>query len=442
VAIGILVSFHELGHFWAARRLGVKVLRFSVGFGKPLWRRRGRDGVEYVLASIPLGGYVKLLDEREGPVPGAELARAFNRQPVASRIAIFAAGPVFNFVLAMALYWIMFMVGVPGMKPVLAEPAANTAAAAAGLHEGDRVLTLNGQSIPTWTQLRPELLSEALRGANLSLGIQDRSGQQRLAQLDLSRVRIDPEFLFDDLGLAPYQPAIDPVLSEVVPGGAADQAGFKAGDRLVAYNGHRLSSFQEWAQYVAAHPGEVVRLDVERGGRSLQLSVLLATDKQDGRVRGRFGAGAQRMAKDAQMWQDLWVVTRAGPVTAAQQALQQTWEMTALVGRVMGRMVSGDISVKNLSGPISTAQAAGFAASAGAAAFLGFLAFVSLNLGFVNLLPIPVLDGGQIVSCLVEAIKGAPLSERAQALVQQLGFGLLILIMGFAFYNDIARQIG
>ena len=442
VAIGVLVAFHEFGHFWVARRLGVKVLRFSVGFGKPLWRRTASDGVEYVLAMIPLGGYVKLLDEREGPVDPAELSRAFNRQPVWSRIAIFAAGPAFNFVLAVVFYWAVFVVGIPDFKPLIAKPAEGSAAAAAGLHEGDRVVRLNGVTIQTWSVLRTDLIEAVLTHKPASIAVVDSAGAEREVQLDFSKVRVDPQFLFDDLGLDRYLPPLPPKFGELLAGSAAEVGGLKAGDVVLAIDGNKITTFQELQKIVAAHPGETLHFEVQRGAETLTRAVLVGTLSSGGVTRGYLGAASARMANADKMWQDLGAELRLGPVAAVPAALQQTWEMTRMVAQLFYRMLVGDISVKNLSGPISTAQAAGSAAKAGLSTFLGFVAFVSLNLGIVNLIPIPVLDGGQIVGLLVEAVKGKPLSERAQVLVQQLGLALLVLIMGFAIFNDIARQFG
>lgn len=442
VAIGVLVAFHEFGHFWVARRLGVKVLRFSVGFGRPLLKHTAKDGVEYVLAMIPLGGYVKLLDEREGPVAVADLPRAFNRQPPWARIAIFSAGPLFNFVLAIFFYWAVFVVGIPGMKPVVAQPDAGTAAAAAGIHEGERVRQLNGEDIATWSVLRTALIEAVLSRKPANLVLVDDQGRERSLDLDLAKVRVDPQFLFDDLGLEPYSPPLPAKLGELIPDQSAQAAGLAAGDQVLSIDGVAIATFQQLQKIVAAHPGEALHFEILRGHEELERTVLIGTQREGGVTRGRLGAYVARVANADKMWQDLRAELRLDAVTAVPAALQQTWDMSRLVLQLFYRMLLGDISVKNLSGPISTAEAAGFAAKAGVSSFLGFVAFVSLNLGIVNLIPIPVLDGGQIVSCMIEVVKGKPLSQRAQVLVQQLGLALLILVMGFAIFNDIARQFG
>jgi regulator of sigma E protease len=441
-AIGVLVSFHEFGHFWMARRFGVKVLRFSVGFGKPIWSRRARDGVEYVIGSIPLGGYVKLLDEREGPVVAADLPRAFNRKPVAARIAVFAAGPAFNFVLAVVCYWAMYVIGIPGLKPFLAEPPAGSAAAVAGLHEGDRITALDDRAVQTWGELRTHLVQAVLGGEPLRLAVSDRAGGVRTVTLDSDKVHVDPQLLFDDLGLFAYQPPIPPVLGEILPGHPAEEAGFRRGDRIVAAGGARISSFQEFQRAVSAHPGEVLKVTVERAGAPVELAVIPVRERQNGTSFVRIGARPAAMADDAALWQDLQAQQRFSAVAAVPEALRQTWDMSTVVAEFLYRMLLGEISIRNISGPINTAETAGYAVSIGLSAFLGFVAFVSLNLGIFNLLPIPVLDGGQIFYGLVEAAKGSPLSERAQALGQQVGMVLLVLLMGLAFYNDLARHVG
>ena len=446
VAIAIMVAFHEFGHFWVARRFGIKVLRFSVGFSfgpfKPLWRWHGRDGVEYVIGSIPLGGYVKLLDEREGPVAEADLPRAFNRQHVGVRIAVFAAGPVFNFILAVVFFWLMLMVGVPGLKPFLAEPAAGTAAAAAGLHQGDRVLSLNGRAIDSWDALRTDLIKDVFTRQAASLVVRGQDGAQRQLSLDLGKVRSDPQYLFDDLGFDPYQPPLEPVLAEIVPGKPAQQAGLKPGDRIIALDGVPLKSFQEFQHGVSSRPGQVIRLDVQRGTQQLQVSVIPNVVEDHGMRIAQIGAIAKPMAKDDKIWQDLQINQQYGPVEALPLALQATWDTAVTVVEFVCHMVVGDISTKNISGPINTAQVVGLSASIGLWAFLKIIAVVSLNLGIVNLLPVPLLDGGQILYGLVEWVKGSPLSERAQAFGQQIGLTLLVLLMGLAFYNDLARLIG
>jgi regulator of sigma E protease len=443
VALGVLVSFHEFGHFWVARRLGVKVLRFSVGFGKPLWRRRGRDDVEYVIAALPLGGYVKMLDEREGDVPPELAPRAFNRQSVGTRTAIVAAGPLANFLLAVVAYWIVYVAGVTGLKPVIDAPAPGTRAAAAGLQGGEEIVAVDGEPVPTWQMLRTELIERALDSDTLTLDVRGTDGAVRRQELPLAGARVDPEFLFEDIGLQPFQPDIPPVLAEVVRGEAAEAAGFRAGDRLVAFRaGGRhtaIRSWQQWAGWLRGHPGEAVDVEVQRGAERLQLTVIVGREaRDDGTVHGRFGA---RVDVPAGLWDNLVTEHRLSVWAAAPAAVAQTGRMSVLTLKMLYRMVLGDVSVKNVTGPIQIAQFAGYTASLGLVSFLSFIAIMSVSLAVLNLLPVPVLDGGHLLYFAVEKLKGAPLSERAQAVGQQLGLTALIALMGLAFYNDILRLI-
>ncbi len=437
VAIGVLVSFHEFGHFWVARRLGVRVLRFSLGFGKPIWTRRGADGVEYTLSVLPLGGYVKMLDEREGPVAPTELAQAFNRQTVGRRALIVVAGPAFNFMLAVVAYWIVFISGVTGPKPLIAEPPSQSRAAAAQLHAGETVLTVNQKPVQTWQDLHTRLIEFSLESSTLDLKVRGQDGEEREIQIPLAGVRVDPEFLFADLGLKPYQPPIPALLEEVIPDDPAHRAGLRAGDRLLSYDGIAITSWQQWAEWLRAHPGQVVLLEFQRGDATMRREVILARDAGSG--QGRFGA---RVKFPEELISRLNTTVRLGPLDAFVAAGAQTWRMSVLTLKMLGRMVVGDISIKNVSGPIQIAQIAGYSAQLGIVTFLSFMAIISISLGVLNLLPIPVLDGGHLLYYVAEALKGSPLTERVQALGQQIGMGLLFALMGLAFYNDFHRLIG
>ena len=438
VAISVLVAFHEFGHYWVARRCGVRVLRFSIGFGRPLWMRRDADGVEWTLSAIPLGGYVKMLDEREQAVAPGERHLAFNNASVWRRIAIVAAGPLFNFALAIALYWAVFVVGVEGMRPMLAPPPAESIAADLGLHGGEEVLAVSGAPVATWTELRTELIDRALDRETLVLRWQDAAGARREAALALDGVRIDPEFLFEDVGLLPYQPAIPAVLDQVLPGEAADAAGFLPGDELLRRDGEPIVSWQAWAQWLREHPGEAVQIELRRGGRVLTLPLVVGQLADGDRVIGRFGAS---VANPPELWQDLRAVSRLGAFAAVPRAIEQTWRMSWLTVRMLWRMVTGDVSFKNVSGPIQIAQVAGYSAQVGLVSFLSFMAIVSVSIGVLNLLPVPVLDGGHLLFYAVEAAKGSPLSQRAQEAGQRVGLTLLVALMGLAFFNDIARLL-
>jgi regulator of sigma E protease len=442
VAISILVAFHEFGHFWVARRFGVKVLRYSIGFGKPIWKRTAKDGVDYQIGSIPLGGYVKLLDEREGEVAIADLPRAFNRQPVWARIAVYAAGPVFNFILAIAFYWLLFVAGIPGIKSVVAEPTAGSAAARAGLHEGDQILSLDGDPTPTWAQLRTDLLDRALAHGSVVTQVRSREGVERQVTLDLSEVRVDPEKLFDDVGLQTYEPPIPPVLGDILPDSAASHSGLKAGDRIESVDGVAVDSFQSMRLAVSARAGKTVTIGYSRNGQSATTQVTLGTETSSGKPLGQLGARSMPVSPDNKLWQDLRAEMRLTPLAAVPAALAQTWQVSGLTLKLLHRMLIGEVSVKNVSGPIQIAQAAGFTASHGWVSFLGFMALVSVSLGIFNLLPVPILDGGQILYALIEAVKGSPLSERMQVMGQQMGLVMLALLMGLAIFNDISRSFG
>lgn len=438
VAIGVLVAFHEYGHYWVARRCGVKVLRFSIGFGKVLWQKRDAEGVEWTLSAIPLGGYVKMLDEREAEVPAAERHRAFNNASVGRRIAIVAAGPLFNFALAIAFYWLVYMIGIQGTKPVLAEPPAASAAARAGLQEGEQVLRIGDKAIPTWQVLRTELIDRAMDGEPLDLQVQPREGATRQVQLGLDGVRVDPEFLFEDLGLNPYEPPIPARLSEVVPGDPADAAGFKAGDLLLARDGEPIASWQDWAAWLRAHPGAVVTVTLERAGERRDLRLIIGSDTSSEKPIGRFGA---RVEIPEQLWQDARAEMRLGPLEALPAAIEHTGRMSLLTLKMLYRMLTGEVSIKNVSGPIQIAQVAGYTAQIGLVSFLSFMAIVSISLGVLNLLPVPMLDGGHLLYYGIEAVKGSPLSLRVQEMGQRFGLTVLMLLMGLAFYNDIVRLL-
>jgi regulator of sigma E protease len=438
VTIGVLVAFHEFGHYWVARRCGVRVLRFSIGFGKPLWTHRAQDGVEWVLSAVPLGGYVKMLDEREGEVAPADLPYAFTRASVMRRMLIVAAGPLFNFALAIVLYWAVFVVGVQGLKPVIAAPPAGSVAAHSDLVAGDQVMAVGDESIPTWTELRTEIIERALDKGALPLTVKSADGRLRTLSLPLSGVRIDPEFLFDDLGLQPFQPDIPARIDSLLPGDPAQNAGFEPGDLLLSYNGTKIDSWQQWALWVRAHPDKVVKLRLRRGGEELERTVILTHAEEGGKTVGRFGAS---VASPGDLWHDLRAVSRSGPLAAIPRAVSETWRMSSLTLRMLARMVTGEVSVKNVSGPLQIAQVAGYSAQMGVVAFLSFMAVVSVSLGVLNLLPVPVLDGGHLLYYGVEALKGSPLSERAQEAGQRVGLTMLALLMGLAFYNDIVRLL-
>jgi len=443
VAIGLLVAIHEYGHYIVARLLGVKVLRYSIGFGRVLWSRRsGPDQTEYCLSAIPLGGYVKLLDERDCTVTFAERGRAFNRQSAAARIAILSAGPAFNLLFAIVAYTVMFVTGVPGMKPVLGPVEARSMAATAGLREGDTIVAVGDRRVFTWEGATVAMLDGMLADGAIRLAVDDGTGSERpitLRTAGRESELTEPGQLFAGLGLEPWSPEPEAVIGELTPGGAAESAGFEPGDRILLADGKAIATWSEWVKIIRGRPGERLDVTVRRGELEVRLAVDVASEQTaDGRI-GRIGA-AVSLPDD--MLAEMRAEERYGPVEALVRATAKTWEMSALTLRMIWRMVVGDVSPKNISGPINIAQYAGMTASIGASAFLSFLAIVSISLGVLNLLPVPMLDGGQIVYTLAESLKGSPLSERAQAIGQQIGIGFLLVLMSFAFYNDLSRLLG
>ena len=441
VAIGVLVTVHEFGHFWVARRLGVKVLRFSIGFGKPLWQRRfGADNTELVVAAIPLGGYVKMLDEREGEVPATELDRAFNRQPVRSRMAIVVAGPLFNFLFAIAVYWLMFVAGVPGLRPVVGAVTPDSYAEQAGIVSGDEILAVGATATPTWETTVLALLDASLGGHDaVALTVRNSQGVEHhlLASFESSDQLLKKGGVLENFGLTPWQPPA--VIDRLVEDGAGARAGLQPGDRIVQADAVAISSWSRWVDYVRARPGQVIEVRVLRSGQEIMLELTPDSVADAGQTIGRIGAYV-RLPDDDQR-ATMRVVVRYGPLQAVSEALGKTWDVTTLTLRTLWKMVSGGASVENLSGPISIAQYAGQSAVVGLAAFLGFLGIVSVSLGVLNLLPIPVLDGGHLLYYLLELVKGSPVSEAAQLLGQKIGIALLLALMSLAFYNDLIRLL-
>jgi len=441
LAIGVLIAIHEYGHFWVARKLGVKVLRYSIGFGKPLWmRRRGPDQTEYVLAALPIGGYVRMLDEREGEVAEHERHRAFNRQPLAKRFAIVSAGPLSNFLLAIAAYWLVFMLGVIVVKPMVGEVTPDSVAARSGFMSGDVITSVDDKQTNDWQSVVMTLLDSALAENSVNIKVRDAAGVEQDRVVDLHSVSQDMNqgnFL-ETLGIHPYRPVIKPVIGEVVPGEPADQGGLKVGDRIIKCDGKPIPDWSAWVEYVRAHPDQTILMEVERGGEHMTLEVKPRLKQGQDGEHGYVGAGVVAPKDDNR---DMLSVLRYSPPVALGKAVGKTWDMSALTFRMLWGMVSGRVSVSNISGPISIAKYAGYTAHAGVVAFLTFMAIVSLSLGVLNLLPIPVLDGGHLFYYVIEFIKGSPLSDEAQALGQRIGIAILLIIMVIAFYNDITQLV-
>jgi regulator of sigma E protease len=435
VAISVLVAVHEFGHFWVARKLGFKVLRFSIGFGRPLWKRSaGRDATEYMIAVIPLGGYVKLLDEREGPVPPEELARSFTRRPIWQRLLVLAAGPAFNFLFAIAAYWLLFMWGVPQTRPVIGNVTTESIAARAGLHSGDVVIEVGSERTVDPKAVIFALLGDLLDDGTATLRVRSAAGSERKVALEIAspaeRHRLtEPGALLTGLGFDFSAPPVPPIVEALSRDGAAAGAGLKRGDRIVAVDGHATPTGAELVNYIKARPGERVLLSVSGKGQERTVPVTIRGEQVEGQTIGRIGVELRRVELE-----------RLGPLSALGRAGTETWEMSALTVTMLWNMIIGRVSVKNISGPINIAAFAGETARVGARPFLAFLAIVSISLGVLNLLPIPILDGGQMLYQAIELAKGSPLSERAQILGQQFGIALLLLLMSLAFYNDISAR--
>ena len=446
VAVGLLVTVHEFGHFWVARRLGFKVLRFSIGFGRPLLTRvAGADRVEYVVAAVPLGGYVKLLDEREGPVEPRDLPRSFTHRPPWQRILVLLAGPVFNILFAVLVLWAMLWVnGVTEVRAKVGDVTTGSIAARAGLRSGDEIRAINGAAVTGQRDVVFDLLDAMSGRGQALLSVLGAGGETRQANLSVEdpterRRLTEPAELFRGLGFQFWTPPVPPVLGPVTPDGPAARAGLAAGDRIVAIDSVAVNDFRQIVDYISARPGERVNIEYRRGGATHSVQVTVASEEAAGRRIGRI-----RVQQPAGVTYppDMLLHTELGVSGALARAGGEAWNMTLLQGRLFWRMVLGRVSLKNLSGPLSIAEFAGDSAEAGVASFMSFLVLISLSLGFLNLLPIPILDGGQILFQLVEWLKGSPLSDRAQALGQQVGIALLIVLMGVALYNDIARQFG
>ena len=436
IALGILVAVHEWGHFYIARRCGVQVERFSIGFGKPIWRKLSKSGTEYVIAMIPLGGYVRMLDERIDDVPADKADKAFNNKPVLQRMAIIAAGPGVNFVFAFFALWLMYLVGLETVKPVVKDVEPQSIAALAGIQPGDEIIKVGSRSTPDWEAVNLEVVSN-IGSETAVVTVKNASNVEKELTFTLNGWNFDPdiESPLSSLGLTPFRP--DPTLTVgfVGEGSAAAQAGLQPGDKLVALDGNALASWNALVDYIVDNPGQTIALDVERDG---QLQTLRATIARRDTPQGQ--SGYLGVSPTFEPWPQGYVFTHQyGIIEAITKALDKTWRLMTLSVEMIGKLVTGDVSVKNLSGPISIAQGAGTSAGYGLAYFLSFLALISVNLGIINLLPLPMLDGGHLMFYTAELITGKPVPEAVQEWGYRIGGVLLFTIMGIAIINDIAR---
>ena len=441
VALAALIAFHEFGHYWVARRCNVKVLSFSIGFGRPLWRARlGPDQTEFMVAWIPLGGYVQMLDERVGSVAPAERHRAFNNRPLMQRMAIILAGPLFNFIFAALAYWLIYVVGVTGLRPVVQAVEPQSPAMLAGLREEDRIVAVNGRETPVWNTVMQALVAAVIERNNASVTLRDSYGAERVAQLELASVSIDDlgqKDLLELLGVTPKSPSLPAVIGMLDEAGQGARAGLLVGDRILAVDGTPVENWRHWQALASQPPGASLSLSVERAGqRRPVMAVMGERTTETGARVGYLGVGPRI---DHAADPDMFAVESYPVGVALLKGLEKTADMTLVTVRILGRMITGEASLANLSGPITIADYAGRTARMGIVVFLGFLALVSISLGVMNLLPVPILDGGRLLQLLVEAVKGSPLSMAMELAFQRVGIVLLFCLMSIAVYNDVLR---
>ena len=440
IALGILISIHEYGHFWVARKVGIKVLTYSLGFGRPLWRRTGKvDNTEFVVAAIPLGGYVKMLDEREGPVLSHEKHRAFNNKPLWARTLVVIAGPLANFLLAIFAYWIVMMMGISGIAPIVGDVPPGSPAQLAGFQAEDKIVSINGRSTDTWTDARITLIDEGIdRIEPLPIEVETAEGGTASRLLDLTSASLlDAETdAFGVLGLTIWQPDIDAVVGAFTDGSTAEKAGLLVDDEIIAANDQPVTNFAELVAIVHPNAGNAIDFVVRRNGQQQTLTVTPKATEHNGQTIGLIGIAPNR---PTEAYERLNVKVQHPPLQALGKAFQRTYDMTTLTLQMLVKLVVGEASLDNISGPISIAQFAGQSASVGLDHYINFIALISLSLAVLNLMPIPMLDGGHLVYFAVEGVTGRPVSERIQIWGQQIGILLLGALMFLAFYNDIGR---
>lgn len=439
ITIGVLVSFHEFGHFWTARKVGVKVLRFSVGFGKVLWSyQKKSDTTEYVLSAIPLGGYVKMVDEREGEVKEDDFPFAFNRQPLWARMAIVVAGPVFNLVLAVFLFWCVLVTGETGIKPILGKVEQGTLAASAGFKEDEEIISVDDKLTPTWTEAMAVIFTSALDGnKDIKVTVKDLNDEQSNRVLKLSGSDIQSsEILYKNLGFKPWSPTLKPVIGNVLPESSALRAGLLKGDLILSADNIVIKDWLQLVDIVKSHPNVTISLKIERDGVELPINIIPKSVQINQKLEGKIGAS---VSVPEDLIKSVSVKYSLSPLQAIPVSLETTWYYSVTTIKMMGKMLIGKTSVDNLSGPISIAQYAGQSASMGLVAFMKFMALLSVSLGILNLLPIPVLDGGHLLFFIIEGIKGSPVSEKIQSFFQQVGMLFLMGLMALAMVLDVQR---
>ena len=448
--IGVIVTIHEYGHFQVARWCGVKVIRFSIGFGKPLWRKTfGKDQMGFVLAALPLGGYVKMLDERElkaerdrgvacdGDYTESDLARAFNRQSVYKRIAIVLAGPVANLVLAVMIYWLLFMQGVTGMRPIVGHVEPNSIAAQANLITGEVIQSLDGKAVDTWSEVNWILLESALAHQVVEVKAVNTTNEIHLHQLDFSNFQGAVEAdIVNEIGILVYRPEVLPILDQILPRSAAETAGLLAEDRILSIDHLPTNQWQDVVNIVQASPEKHLTFKISRGQEVLLKSVTPQAFKEGNVTVGKIGAAVK---VDAEQLDELLIKQYYSNTDSLGMAIAKTWKTATFSLKMMWYMVTGKASWKGISGPVTIASFAGESAGLGWKPFLGFIALVSISIGILNLLPIPVLDGGHLMYYIAEIIKGSAVSEQAMMFGQRVGFALLGLLMVLAIFNDINR---
>jgi len=439
VALGVLVTIHEFGHFWVARRCGIKVLRFSIGFGTPFARWYDRKGTEFVLAVLPLGGYVKMLDEREGNVAPEDVPYAFNNKTVWQRMAVVSAGPIANFLLAIIAYWFVFIAGVQGVAPIVDAVTPDSIAQRAGLEPGQEIIAVDGEPTPTLQALSQQLVMRLGEEGSVKFRVKypDSNLTYDLeAELDGWQVDTSNPDPIGDIGIQLYSPKVLPVADQIMASEPADHAGLRSGDLITTMDGIAVSDWSQWVEYVRARPGETIVIDVARGEEQFVTRIIpKEVAQQDGSVIGQVG-----MSVVIPEWPESYLRKMDYSIAGAfSQSLRQTWKTTKMVLDSIKKMITGIISPKHLSGPITIAKVAGASAQYGFTAYLGFLALLSVSLGVLNLLPIPVLDGGHLMYYMVEAVKGSPVSEKIQMAGYRLGLFLVVGLMVIALYNDVMR---